>query len=57
MVGEIDGDTGRNTMNTQGKIEPIVEPNFYQIQHLLFSFTIFYFIEEEEGLRRSVASV
>ena len=30
MVGEIDGDTGRNTMNTQGKIEPIVEPNFYK---------------------------
>ena len=25
--------------------------------HLTFSFTIFYFIEEEEGLRQSVASV
>ena len=42
MVGEIDGDTGRNTMNTQGKIEPKVT-KFYQIQHVVFvAYSSFY---------------
>ena len=44
-------------MNTKGNnlIERVTK--LINNQHLTFSFTIFYFIEEEEGLRRSVASV